>query len=92
MKIFKFISIIIIAILIWTAFIGYGYKDGFLLRPITSENTPDAFIKATNEKIENEFVGNFAMTLIENGKISKTFFSIDKPVDKNTVFQVNICR
>lgn len=89
MKTFKHIIFIILAILIWTAFIGYGFIDGFLLRPITSKNTSDAFIEATKEKIDEEFVGNFAMTLIENGKISKDFFySIDQPVNKNTVFPV----
>jgi CubicO group peptidase (beta-lactamase class C family) len=87
MRSFKYIAFIILAILLWTSFIGYGFIDGFLLRPITSRNTTEAFIEATKEKIDNEFVGNFAMTLIENGKVSKDlFYSIDKPVDKNTVF------
>ncbi|MGO3183891.1 MAG: serine hydrolase domain-containing protein [Aequorivita sp.] len=89
MRTFKYIAIIILTILIWTAFIGYGFIDGFLLKPITSENTSDAFIQAAKEKIDDEFVGNFAMTLIENGKISKNFFySIDKPINENTVFPV----
>ena len=89
MRTFKYITFIILAILIWTSFIGYGFIDGFLLRPITSKKTSEAFIEATKEKIDNEFVGNFAMTLIENGKVSKNFFySIDKPVNENTVFPV----
>ncbi len=89
MRIFKHISLIILTILIWTAFIGYGFIDGFLLRPITSEDTSEAFIKAVQIKIENEFVGNLAMTLIENGKVSKNFFySIDQPVNENTIFPV----
>jgi CubicO group peptidase (beta-lactamase class C family) len=89
MRLFKHIALIILAILIWTAFIGYGFIDGFLLRPITSQNTSEAFIEATKEKIDEEFVGNFAMTLIENGKISEDFFySIDQPVNENTVFPV----
>ncbi|WP_026449620.1 serine hydrolase domain-containing protein [Aequorivita capsosiphonis] len=89
MRTFKYIAFITLAILIWTAFIGYGFINGFLLKPITSENTSEAFIEASKEKIENEFVGNFAMTLIENGKISKNFFySIDKPINENTVFPV----
>ena len=78
MRTFKYIALIFLAILIWTAFIGYGFIDGFLLKPITSKNTSEAFIKATKEKIDNEFVGNFAMTLIENGEISKDFFKHKK--------------
>jgi len=89
MRTFKHIAFIFLAILIWTAFIGYGFIDGFLVRPIISEDTSEAFIQATKEKINEEFVGNFAMVLIENGKISKDFFySIDQPVNKNTVFPV----
>lgn len=89
MRIFKYIAFIILAILIWTAFIGYGFIDGFLLRPITFKNTSEAFIEATKEKIDDEFVGNFAMTLIENGRISKDFFySINQPVNENTIFPV----
>lgn len=86
---FKHIALTILAILLWTAFIGYGFIDGFLLRPITSQSTSEAFVEATKEKINDEFVGNFAMTLIENGKVSKNFFySKDKPIDENTIFPV----
>lgn len=89
MKKIKQISLIILAIIIWTAFIGYGFIDGFLLRPITSKNTSEAFIEATKNKIDNEFVGNFAMTLIEDGKVSENFFyAIDQPVNERTIFPV----
>ena len=89
MKRVKQIALIILLILIWTAFIGFGFIDGYLLKPITSKNTTEAFIKATKEKIDNEFVGNLALVLIENGKVSKDFFfSIDKPVNKNSSFPV----
>lgn len=89
MRTFKHIALIILAFFIWTAFIGYGFIDGFLLRPITSKNTSDAFIDAIKEKIDNEFVGNFAMTLIDNGQVSKDFFyATDKPIDESTLFPV----
>ncbi len=89
MRLVKHITLVIIIVLMWTAFIGYGFIDGFLLRSITSKNTSEAFIEVTQQKIEEEFVGNFAMALIENGKFSKDFFySVDEPVNENTVFQV----
>ena len=89
MKIFKNIALICIALLVWTAFIGYGFANGFLLKPITSKKTSEAFIEATNEKISNEFVGNLAMVLIEDGKVSRDFYySIDQPVTENTLFPV----
>lgn len=89
MKTYKKVLLIISAILIWTAFIGFGFLYGFLLRPITSKDSSEAFIDATKNKIEQEFVGNLAMALIEDGKISKEFFySKDQPVNKNTAFPV----
>ncbi|WP_432411549.1 serine hydrolase domain-containing protein [Rasiella sp. SM2506] len=89
MRTFKHITLIVLAALLWTAFIGYGFINGFLLKPITSKKTSEAFIEATKEKIKEEFVGNVAMTLLENGKVSEEFFySVDQPVDKNTVFPV----
>jgi CubicO group peptidase (beta-lactamase class C family) len=81
------IALIVLILLTWTAFVGYGFIDGFLLRPITSKNTSEAFIDVIKDKIDDEFVGNFAMTLIEDGKISKDFFySVDKPVNGHTLF------
>lgn len=89
MRKLKYISLTILAVTIWSAFIFFGFMNGFLLKPITSKKTSEAFIEAAKEKIDDEFVGNFAMTLIENGEISKNFFySIDKPINENTVFPV----
>ena len=89
MKTFKRIALIILLTLIWTAFIAYGFINGFLLRAITSENTSKAFIEASKEKIADEFVGNLAMVLIENGKISEDYFySKDHSVNEHTLFPV----
>ena len=89
MRTFKNASLLILTLLLWTAFIGYGVMNGFLLQPLTSENTPEAFIEAAKERIDEEFVGNFAMTLIDNGKISKNYFYFkDQPINENTVFPV----
>lgn len=89
MKVLKQIALLIFAILTWTAFVAYGLIDGFLLRPITSKNTSEAFIERTKELIQDQFVGNFAMVLIENGEVSKDFFySIDAPVNEQSVFPV----
>jgi CubicO group peptidase (beta-lactamase class C family) len=74
MRILKYASLIIVSVLIWTAFIAYGLINGFLLRPITSQDTPEAFITATKDKISDEFVGNFAMALIEDGKVANEHF------------------
>jgi len=80
----------IVAILIWTACIFYGgLSNGFLLKPINTEDTNVSFVAATQGKIDNEFVGNLAMTIIENGKIAETYFhSMDQSINDTTVFQV----
>lgn len=89
MKKIKNLLLIFLSILIWTGFIIYGFMDGFLLKPITSEDTSEAFIKTVKERIDHEFVGNLGMVLIENGKVSKDFFySKDQSVNKNSVFPV----
>jgi len=89
MKILKRIFAIILPLLIWTAFVALGFINGFLLKPIASENTTEAFVAAAKQKIEQAFVGNFAMTLIENGEVANNYFySVGQPVNANTVFPV----
>ena len=89
MKIIKQLAIIFLAVIIWAVFIGYGVSDGFILKPFTKKNTSEAFIDATKQKLENEFVGNFAITLIENGEISNSYFySTGESVSENSLFPV----
>lgn len=87
---FKYAVLIIITLLVWTAFIFYGgLINGFLLKPINSDDTSQSFIEATENKIKDEFVGNLAMTVVENGNISKEYFhSVGESVDEKTIFQV----
>jgi CubicO group peptidase (beta-lactamase class C family) len=89
MRILKYIALIVLAALVWTAFMAYGFTDGFLLKPITSEDSPTAFIEVVKKKIKEEYVGNIAMVLIEDGKVSKDYFyGIEEEVNENTVFPV----
>ncbi|XOV94645.1 MAG: serine hydrolase domain-containing protein [Bacteroidota bacterium] len=89
MKIAIYILLIIIALLVWTAFIGYGTFSGLLLRPITTGNTSESFIDATKDVLEHEFVGNLALVLLEDGEVSKDFYyAIDEPIDQYTIFQM----
>lgn len=89
MKTLKYASLLILALLLWTGFIGYGVMNGFLLQALTSENTSEAFIEATKKELNKDFVGNFAITLLEDGKVSKNYFySVNQPINENTVFPV----
>lgn len=87
MKLVKQSILLVLVIAIWGAFIGYGISNGFVLKSFVNDDTPEAFIEATKEKIKSDYVGNLAMVLIENGKVANDFFySVDKPVNKNSVF------
>ncbi len=75
MKTLKHVALVLLFIIIWTAFIGYRFIDGFLLRSITSKQTTEAFMEAAKEKLDNVYVGNFAMVLLENNKEQKSKLS-----------------
>lgn len=89
MKILKYSLLITVSIIAWTVFIGYGTFNGFLLKAITNDDTPDAFIEGVKTKIEKEFVGNMAIALIENGQVTKDlYYSVEKSINSNSVFQM----
>jgi len=75
--------------LAWTAFLFYGTDSGFLLRGITSGDTADDFIAAAEEKLQQEFAGNMAMALLEDGEVvGASFHSEHQPVTDSTSFLV----
>ncbi len=90
MRTFKYIILIILSVLVWATIVIYtGLIKGLLLTTIQSDNTLESFIEATKDKIEDEFVGNFAILFIENGQVTNRFhYAVDQPVDQTSVFQV----
>ncbi len=90
MRTLKYTILIIASLVVWTTFIAYGVINGFLLKSITSKENPKDFKKASKDIIAGEFVGNLAMTLIEDGKVADQYFyaSDDEVIDETTVFQV----
>lgn len=90
MKTIKRISVTLLFLLLWTAFIVYGgLMNGFLLRAFSEDESPSAFIAATKEKIAEESVGNLAMVLIENGEVGwEYFYGKGEEITATTVFQV----
>jgi CubicO group peptidase (beta-lactamase class C family) len=89
-RIFKYTFVIILLSLLWSLIAFYGTLKGWWHKPFTDSNDPKLFTKAVNQQIEKEFVGNFAMTIMNNGIIeNELFFSKNKEVDKNTIFQVS---
>jgi CubicO group peptidase (beta-lactamase class C family) len=85
----KYFIATLLAIACWTVIAFFGTKLGCMHTPISSERTTEAFTKAVSNELEKEFVGNFALAIIEDGEvISETFHTAGKPVSRNTVFQV----
>ncbi|GAB5517888.1 MAG: hypothetical protein RhofKO_01390 [Rhodothermales bacterium] len=85
----KFVSFLLLALLGWTAFVGFGLINGFLLRPLTSSTTPDDFIAAVDAMVDDTFVGNMALVLLDDAEITGQYYhSINNPVTDTTAFQV----
>ena len=88
-NILKHFAITILAIVLWTAFSVTGTMRGWWHEPITYEESIEAFVDGTKSRINEEFVGNYALATFSNGILeSEEFHSEGKPVDRNTVFQV----
>ncbi len=88
-RILKYFFAILFLSILWGGFAFYGTLNGWWHKPFTESNDPKLFKGAVNRQIEKEFVGNFAMAIVKDGVIEKElFYSNNKKVDKNTIFQV----
>jgi CubicO group peptidase (beta-lactamase class C family) len=89
-RIFKYLFAIILLSVLWSGIAFYGTFKGWWHNPFTDSNDPKLFTEAVNQQIEKEFVGNFAMVIMKDGEIgNELFYSKNKKVDKNTIFQVS---
>ncbi|MFT4605982.1 MAG: CubicO group peptidase (beta-lactamase class C family) [Rhodothermales bacterium] len=85
----KTFALILLLMVAWTAFLLYGVSDGFILRSITSGDTPRDFVAAVEDAVAEEFVGNLALLVLEDGKPAASLFhSVGTPVSDTTVFQM----
>lgn len=89
-RIFKYFFTIVLLSFLWSGLIFYGTLEGWWHKPFTDSNDPKLFTEAVNQQIEKEFAGNFAMAIMKDGVVEKElFYSKNKEVDKNTIFQVS---
>ncbi len=76
--------------IVWSVLVLNGLLNGWWHNPISKNKDTESFITAVKESTEKEFVGNFAMAVMKDGKVDKEiFFSHNKPIDRNTIFQVS---
>ena len=74
---------------LWIGVCFFGTTSGWWHSPISEKKDTQSFIEAVNKELNNEFVGNFAMAIIKEGKIDKEiYYSEGKPVTRKTIFQV----
>lgn len=89
MRIFKYVTLTLLAIACWAVFIITGISEGFLLRSIAADDSPKTFAEATEELVKQEFVGNLALTLVRDGEVAHNYFySKDQQIDEYTIYQM----
>lgn len=85
----KLVLVMAAALLLWGAIVVGGTLRGLWHQPIAEGDSPDAFFQAVDREISAEFVGSFALALMAGGEVQREhFYSVGRPVDGNTVFQV----
>lgn len=76
--------------LLWAGIVIFGTLDGWFHHPIAKSNTSQSFLEAVDNELDKQFVGNFAMAVISHGTVEQEkFYSVGKPIDRNSVFQVS---
>jgi len=89
MKYIKYTIGLLVSAALWALVFIYGISNGCFLRAFAPDSTSSAFIEAAQEKVDDEFVGNLAMVLVNDGRVDKEYYySIDDSINRHTVFQV----
>lgn len=88
-RILKYFLTILFLSILWAGLAFYGTLKGWWHQPFVESNDPALFTEAVKARFEKEFVGNFAMAIMNDGTLDKElFYSKGKKVDRNTIFQV----
>lgn len=75
--------------MLWAVIVFFGTRNGWWHQPIAEQGDSGEYLNAVKEKINEQYVGNFALALVKNGSVEDEIFHTEgKPVDRNTVFQV----
>lgn len=85
----KYAAVTVVALIVWIVIIVSGTKYGWWHKPITNQNSTEAYIEAAIKEIQAEFVGNYAMAIMKDGLVEhEELYSVGKKVTRNSVFQV----
>ena len=79
---------VLLACLVWALLTVFITVKGWLHSPIATKTT-ESYSSAIDQEVQKEFVGNLAVAILKDGAIElEKVYSANKPVDRNTVFQV----
>lgn len=89
MVVFKRIVLVTAVLVLWTFLVGYGFISGKILFALTTEHEPMMFKEAVNQAASEDFSGNLAMVLFEEGQpTEKLFLSAGNEIDAHSLFPV----
>ena len=89
-RLLKYLLIFTVLAIIWTITVFFSTLNGWWYKPFTQSTEANSFTEAVSKKVDIDFAGNFAMAILKDGKVEKDYYySINKPVDRNTIFQVS---
>ncbi len=90
MKAIKKLLFPFLVLALWTFFVLYGYMgSGFLLTTEVEGSEPEDFMEYARKKMNETFIGNLAIAILENGEIQKEYYySVNEPVNDSTLFKM----
>lgn len=84
---FKLTLAVLLAAVLWLTFVFVSAFYGWWMTPVASPGDTEDFFRKAVVILEAENQGNAALLLIENGQLSKEYYSSSKDsIDKDTVF------
>ena len=73
----------------WATLVFFAASEGWGREPLTSEETPEAFLQSARRMIESENVGNVGLAVIEQGRVvGHAYASVGEPINGSSLFQV----
>ena len=84
---FKLTLAVLLATVLWLAFVLVSAFYGWWMTPVSSPGDTEDFFRKAIGMLETQNQGNAALLLIENGQLSGEYYSSAKDsIDRNTVF------
>lgn len=89
MRIFKYVVFVVILGFVWRySFHSILGKDHFI-KPLAKEKTIDSFMKSVEQSTDKQQVGNLALGLFKDGKLShEYYYPQEQNIDRFTMFQM----